>query len=169
VAGAGNAQPLIGADHLSSEFSVTPLPDGRFLMVFSYDDAFGNTIRARYANTPIGPWSAPITLYTMPEADLTPNTFVYGAKAHPALSRPGELLISYHVNSFEFSELYQNADIYRPRFITVPLLGGGMPLPVHTSGAVGVFASRTSISESIGTDLDDWLAPLPRDAVDASV
>jgi hypothetical protein len=123
VPGAASAQPLAGADHLSSEFSVTPMPDGRYLMVFSYDDAFGNRVAARYASSPTGPWGPAVTLYTCPEADLTPNAFVYGAKAHPALSRPGELLISYHVNTFEFNEHFQNADIYRPRFITVRLQG----------------------------------------------
>jgi hypothetical protein len=131
VSGAANAQPLAGADHLSSEFSVTPMPDGRYLMVFSYDDAFGNRVAARYANAPTGPWGPAITLYTCPEADLTPNTFVYGAKAHPALSRPGELMVSYHVNSFEPDELYQDADIYRPRFITVKLTGGSPAYEVN--------------------------------------
>ena len=138
VSGASNAQPLAGADHLSSEFSVTPMPDGRYLMVFSYDDAFGNRIAARYANSPTGPWGPAITLYTCPEADLTPNTFVYGAKAHPALSRPGELLVSYHVNSFSFDELYQNADIYRPRFVTVKLTGGS---PVYEVNRASPFAT----------------------------
>ena len=131
VSGAANAQPITGADHLSSEFSVTPMPDGRYLLVFSYDDAFGNRVAARYANTPAGPWGPAFTLYTCPEAELTPNTFVYGAKAHPALSRPGELLVSYHVNSFTFAELYANADIYRPRFITVKLSGGSPAYEVN--------------------------------------
>ena len=61
TSGAIDAQPLIGADHLSSEFSVTPMPDGRYLLVFSYDDAFGTRIAARYANSPRGPGPAPWT------------------------------------------------------------------------------------------------------------
>jgi hypothetical protein len=142
VAGAQNAQPLAGADHLSSEFSVTPMRDGRYLMVFSYDDAFGDRIAARYAPGPTGPWGPAITLYTCPEANLTPNTFVYGAKAHPALSRAGELLISYHVNSFEFDELYQNADIYRPRFISLRLTGGGDTYELNRGGS-GTGATAT--------------------------
>lgn len=32
----------------------------------------------------------------------------------------GELLISYNVNSFEFQDLFDNADIYKPRFVRVP-------------------------------------------------
>jgi len=48
---------------------------------------------------------------------------VYGAKAHPHLSAPGELLISYHVNTFDFWENFSagGVDIYRPRFIKLPL------------------------------------------------
>jgi uncharacterized protein DUF4185 len=121
VAGAANAAPLSGADHLASEFSVTPLPDGRYVLVFNYDDILDNEIDVRYSNSAVGPWSAPTRIYTCPEAHLTANTYVYGAKAHPALSRRGELLISYHVNTFDFNEDFTNADIYHPRFITVKL------------------------------------------------
>ena len=40
------------------------------------------------------------------------------AKAHPALSQPGELLISYNINSFDFSkDIKKFPHLYRPRFI----------------------------------------------------
>jgi hypothetical protein len=110
------AAPL--TDRLSSEFSVTPLDDGRYLLVFQLD-ALGRAVAVRYGASPVGPWGPPIRIWRCPEATLTPNTFVYGAKAHPHLSRPGELLISYHVNTFSFLEHLQNADIYRPRFIRI--------------------------------------------------
>jgi len=58
-------------------------------MVFNYDDIFDNEIDVRYASTPVGPWSAPVARLYLPEADLTPNTYVYGAKAHPAISPRG--------------------------------------------------------------------------------
>lgn len=118
VAQIAAAAPL--TSRLSSEFSVTPLADGRYLLVFQLD-ALGRSVAVRYGATPVGPWGLPISVWTCPEATLTPNTYVYGAKAHPHLSRPGELLISYHVNTFSFAEHFQNADIYRPRFIRLPL------------------------------------------------
>jgi hypothetical protein len=135
VTGAANAAALSGADHLASEFSVTPLPDGRYVLVFNYDDIFGNEIDVRYSSSPVGPWSAPTRIYTCPEAHLTANTYVYGAKAHPSLSRRGELLISYHVNTFDFNEHFTNADIYHPRFITVKLnqLAGPIALDAPAS------------------------------------
>ena len=107
-------------DRMASEFSVTPLADGRFLLVFQLD-ALGRTIAVRYGASPVGPWSAPIAIWDCPEVALTPNIVVYGAKAHPHLSNPGELLISYHVNSLSFVENLQDADIYHPRFIRLPL------------------------------------------------
>ena len=38
-----------------------------------------------------------------------------------ALSSPKKLLISYHVKTFDFFDHFANADIYRPRFIELPL------------------------------------------------
>jgi hypothetical protein len=86
-------------------------------------DAISGTIAVRYGNSPVGPFGKPIPIWLCPEEKLTANTFVYGAKAHPHLSAPGELLISYHVNTFDFWENFKagGIDIYRPRFIKLPL------------------------------------------------
>jgi hypothetical protein len=107
---------------VSAEFSVQPLADGRFLLVHM-TDLLGSTVAVRYGASPVGPWGEDIPIWDCPEATLTPNTYVYGAKAHPHLSTPGSLLISYHVNTFDFAENFRagGSDIYRPRFITVPL------------------------------------------------
>jgi Domain of unknown function (DUF4185) len=107
---------------VSAEFSVQPLDDGRFLLVHM-TDLLGSTVAVRYGASPVGPWGQDIPIWDCPEAMLTPNTYVYGAKAHPHLSTPGSLLISYHVNTFDFAENFRagGSDIYRPRFITVPL------------------------------------------------
>ncbi len=118
VADIGKARPM--TDRLSSEFSVTPLPDGRYLLVFQLD-ALSKTIAVRYGSSPTGPWGAPIPVWDCPEAGMTKNTYVYNAKAHPHLSTNGQLLISYHVNTFKFAENMNKADIYHPRFITVNL------------------------------------------------
>jgi Domain of unknown function (DUF4185) len=107
---------------VSAEFSVQPLEDGRYLLVHM-TDLLGSTVAVRYGASPVGPWGEDIPIWDCPEATLTPNTYVYGAKAHPHLSTPGSLLISYHVNTFDFAENFRagGSDIYRPRFITVPL------------------------------------------------
>jgi hypothetical protein len=110
------------ANRMGAELSVTPLPDGRFMVVHQLD-AISGTIAVRYGSSPVGPFGKPIPIWLCPEEKLTPDTFVYGAKAHPHLSAPGELLISYHVNTFDFWENFKagGKDIYRPRFIKLPL------------------------------------------------
>lgn len=112
------ASPVTG--RLSSEFSVSPLADGRYVLVFQLDGLSGQ-VAVRYADTPVGPWSDYEVVYTAPEDTLTPDTYTYNAKAHPHLSTPDRLLISYNVNTFDFFENFENADIYRPRFIWLPL------------------------------------------------
>jgi tetratricopeptide (TPR) repeat protein len=113
------AAPL--TDQMSSEFSVTPLPDGRFILVFQLNDYLSRTVAVRYGNSPTGPWSEPVPIWNSREEDLTLHTLTYGAKAHPNLSQPGELLISYHTSTSKNSEQYDHADIYRPRFIRLAL------------------------------------------------
>ncbi|MBT9595213.1 MAG: DUF4185 domain-containing protein [Vitreoscilla sp.] len=110
------------ANRMGAELSVTPLPDGRYLVVHQLD-TLSASVAVRYGDTPVGPFGPPIIVWTCPEDGLTPDTFVYGAKAHPHLSAPGELLISYHVNTFDFWENFSagGVDIYRPRFIKLPL------------------------------------------------
>ena len=108
------------ADRMASEFSVTPLPDGRYVNVFQLD-ALSTTIAVRYAASPTGPWGDAIPVYKCPDTTIAKQVYTYGAKAHPHLSAAGELLISYHVNSFSFAQNVKNADIYHPRFIRLPL------------------------------------------------
>jgi len=108
-------------DRISAEFNVSPLADGRFLLVFQLD-GLSRDVAVRYGASPIGPWGSAIPVYHAPEPDIDPaNVYTYNAKGHPHLSRPGEMLISYNVNTFDFNENINNADIYRPRFIRLPL------------------------------------------------
>jgi len=86
---------------------------------------------------PLGRGAHRCAFIPAPEADLTPNTYVYGAKAHPAISPRGTLLISYHVNSFDFGELYASADIYHPRFVSLRLT---QPVgPTGTASGLSVY------------------------------
>jgi len=109
------------ADKTSNELSVSELPDGRYAMVFQVN-GWGNTIGMRIGSSPVGPFGETINIWDCKDAVLNKNFFVYNAKAHPALSKPGELLISYNVNSFDFwNDIKQYPNLYRPRFIKVSL------------------------------------------------
>lgn len=104
-------------DGVSDELSVTPLEDGRYLLVFQ-SGGMSNTVAMRIGASPVGPFGPAIKLYNCPEAGENRNYIMYNAKAHPSLSNAGELLISYNVNSFHFlDEIRKNPTLYRPRFI----------------------------------------------------
>jgi len=116
-----DAYPL--ADNMVNEFSVDRIIAGNknvFVMIHS-DAAFKNQILLRTALRPEGPWSEPVLIYTATEALNCKGCFAYAAKSHLCLSGPGELLVSYVINSSDFNILVNNTDIYRPRFIRVSL------------------------------------------------
>ncbi|NTS42568.1 DUF4185 domain-containing protein [Flavisolibacter sp. BT320] len=110
----------IVTDRASNELSVTPLADGRYAMVFQVD-GLGKYVGLRLGATPYGPFGDVINLYDVTSSlELDKDIFPYNAKAHPVLSKPGELLISYNVNSFDFfNDIKQFPNLYRPRFITL--------------------------------------------------
>ena len=111
--------PVCGG--VSSELSVTPLPDGRYLLVFQ-EGGMGEHVGLRLGVSPCGPFGPTYRIWRCPEMDLAEKVFCYNAKAHPHLSPPGEILVSYNVNSLDFwGEFLRDARIYRPRFLRLPL------------------------------------------------
>lgn len=111
------------AHGMVSEFSIQPLEldgVGRWIMIHS-EPFFGAHILVRTADTIFGPWSEPQPVYRVPGVAKNKDYFTYAAKGHPELARPGELLISYVINSHDFGAMFRDADIYRPRFVRVPL------------------------------------------------
>ncbi|MCE5332601.1 MAG: DUF4185 domain-containing protein [Bacteroidales bacterium] len=111
-------KPLItGA---SNELSVSSLPNGKY--IFVYQRGFNGKICFQLADSPVGTFKAPIEIYD-PALKFkdNKNIFTYNAKALPVLSKEGELVISYNVNSLKFFEedLKKDPHLYRPRFITL--------------------------------------------------
>ena len=108
-------------NRVSHELSVSPLPDGRYALVFQ-EDGLGNYVDMRLALNPQGPFGPPIRLYEAPENKMNKNFIPYNAKAHTNLSNPGELLISYNVISLDFfKDIKKYGHHYHPRFIRVKL------------------------------------------------
>ena len=68
-----------------------------------------------------GPWSEPKRIYRAPEADFDKRIFCYAAKGHVAVSKPGELVISYVTNSHEFAHAINDNRVYWPIFIKADL------------------------------------------------
>src|SRR5690554_805295 len=102
--------------HVSNELSLSVLPDGRYALIFTVN-GLGPVVGMKIGDTPYGPFGPVIELYRSGEMQQK-NYLTYNAKAHPSLSGPGELLISYNVNAFSFfDEIKANPYLYRPRFI----------------------------------------------------
>jgi len=112
--------PLV--DGLVSEFSVERLKiNGRTVWTLVQSEPFlGKRIFLRTAPMPQGPWSQRRTVASVPDIDRNRSYFTYAAKGHAELSRPGELLITYLVNSNQFSDLIEDTQIYRPKFLRLP-------------------------------------------------
>ena len=103
-------------DSVSNELSMTPLPNGQYLLVFTAG-VVDQTVDIRIGETPLGPFGPVTSVWDCSEAIEEPEFFAYNAKAHPSLSKPGELLISYNVNSFAFwDQVRDYPNLYRPRF-----------------------------------------------------
>ena len=109
------------AERISTELSVTPIAKDKFLLVFT-QDVMSDRIAYKVGSSPIGPFGETFVFYRAPEPrTLGEGIYVYNAKAHPHLSSPGLLLISYNVN--RLGSLPRNANEYRPRFIELPIEG----------------------------------------------
>lgn len=103
-------------DSVSNELSVTPLPDGTYALIFTAGGT-DPTVDMRIGDSPIGPFSPIRSIWDCSDVLEEPEFFAYNAKAHPSLSQPGELLISYNVNSFAFwNQVRDYPNLYRPRF-----------------------------------------------------
>jgi hypothetical protein len=107
------------AERVSTELSVTPLANGKFLLVFT-QDVMSDRIAYKVGSSPVGPFGETVVFYRAPEPRaMGEGIYVYNAKAHPHLSAPGLLLISYNVN--RLGGLPRNTNEYRPRFVELPV------------------------------------------------
>lgn len=106
-------------DDVAPECSVTQIQSGenkgKYLFVWSHLTNSA-TIKASISDTPYTPFQNKNTIYTH-DTTLTvlgKGNNTYNAKAHPALSGPDEIIITYNVNG---EDCFKYGDIYRPRFL----------------------------------------------------
>jgi hypothetical protein len=104
-------------NRISNEMSVSFMEDGRVIATYQLDTN-SPTVAVQVGKTPYGPFQPPRKIWETPELSEDIDFYTYNAKAHPHLSKPGELLISYNVNSFDFAaDIIQHPHHLRPRFI----------------------------------------------------
>lgn len=115
------------APYVANEFSVAKFRDGYLLVTQDTSEIFSTRIVARTACSPTGPFSEPVELYRTPETGALgsygdPDVFTYNAHEHPNLRQGNRILVTYNVNTFDnVGDVYDDASIYRPRFIDVQL------------------------------------------------
>jgi hypothetical protein len=106
-------------ERISNEMSVSLMEDGRVIAAYQLKSNSPEVV-IQVGKTPWGPFQPLKTVWNTPEIYDGLDFYTYNAKAHPHLSNPGELLISYNVNSFNFLEdIVKHPYHLRPRFITV--------------------------------------------------
>jgi hypothetical protein len=104
---------------VSNEMSVSFMEDGRVIAAYQLDTN-SPTVAIQVGRSPVGPFQPYKAVYETPEIYEDIDFYTYNAKAHPHLSEPGELLISYNVNSFDFiDDINKHPHHLRPRFIRV--------------------------------------------------
>ncbi len=111
----GKIKPITNS--VSHELSLSPLPDGRYILAHQRYGMLPE-VAVQVAKSPVGPFFPMKDIWACPEVNEDLDYFVYNAKAYPHLSAPGELLVSYNVNSFDFFvDILNDAQLCRPRFI----------------------------------------------------
>jgi hypothetical protein len=149
AAGQQEARPVQpSAPGVSSGFSVVAI-GGRYWLIQAGAAPGSQDIDAYPASEPWGPFdpAAGLLLYRNPAVGLDAAhdyRIMYEARAEPALSTAGALVISYNVNSEAVTSgctpmsAYTNT-VTQPRFISVPLaaFGSGAGTPRAASAAAG--------------------------------
>ena len=158
------------AKNVSDQFSV--IKEGGIYYLITHEPYFSRRIQIMQSDNPAGPWSNRRTLFCTPEN--TDNIFTYNSFVHPELSEAGELRISYNINSFNFNDLFMNADLYRPKFIRIDQLAIVVFMRIDlifflmallmASGSCGTpqKATLTSLNYRVET-ADDWSQLFIRD------
>ena len=102
---------------VSSQFNVFRL-DGKYVLLTQDKSWNSGKIYTFISDTPCGPWSGKTLVYRIPDlADS--DWYTYNAMAHPQFENDGRILVSYNVNSNDFSDQKSDVESYRPRFIWV--------------------------------------------------
>jgi hypothetical protein len=109
-------------DQAISEMSVRLHPSIQKWIALSIGPEFPSPrVVYRTADSPIGPWSAPQTIYEFPEMKLsTPGfdkeTFCYAAKEHTEFTDT-QIAMTYACNSMSIPKVKANMQIYRPQVV----------------------------------------------------
>jgi hypothetical protein len=126
TAGLAGDDALHVIDQPISEMSIRYHPSVKKWLALSTGPEFPSPrVVARTADSPIGPWSNPQTIYEFPEMkrDSTgydKDTFCYAVKEHTEFSET-KIALTYACNSMALGKTMANMNIYRPMPVVLPL------------------------------------------------
>lgn len=107
-----DASPIFSS--VSEQFSVFKKNDRYYML--TQNSAFGYEIYLYDLSSPYSIPSNKKTIYCTPESGG--DIFTYNALAHPSI-HPDSLMISYNINSFDYTDLLDDVNNYRPYFVRV--------------------------------------------------
>jgi hypothetical protein len=113
-------ESIVVTTGVSAEMSVVQLADGKYMMTFQ-EDCLGKRIGIKISNSPTNWSSQTIWIYDIKLED--PDMISYNTKAHPALSKKDEIIISYNTNivSNDEEKLKRFSHKLHPYFIRLKL------------------------------------------------
>lgn len=112
----------LAAVPVSSQFNVFRLRD-KYVLLTQNKSYNSGEIYTFVSDTPCGPWRNKQLIFKTYE-QLPPNTqklLTYNAMAHPQFEKDAMILVSYNVNTEDFSQQFSDASTYRPRFFWVEI------------------------------------------------
>ena len=115
------AAPLEGLATVpvSSQFNVFKLRD-KYVLLTQHKMLGDGRIFTAVSDTPYGPWTNLKQIFKVPEL-ASSKWFTYNAMAHPQFERDGKILVSFCVNTEDFSQQFTNVECYRPLFFWYPV------------------------------------------------
>jgi hypothetical protein len=102
---------------ISSQFNVFKLND-KYVLIAQNKTFNNGEIYTFTSDKPWGPWGHKKLVYKVPDLGNN-NWYSYNAMAHPQLEKSGMILMTFNVNTSDFSEQSSNVDSYRPRFVWI--------------------------------------------------
>lgn len=102
---------------VSSQFNVFKL-GGKYVLLTQNKRFNSGEIYTFTSATPYGPWGNKQLIFRTYE-QKEKNLLTYNAMAHPQFTKDGMILVSYNVNTSEFSQQFSEVSAYRPRFFWV--------------------------------------------------
>ncbi len=102
---------------ISSQFNVFKL-NGKYVLLTQKKNFNSGEIYTFIADNPQGPWYNKKLLYTTTE-QKAPNILTYNAMAHPQFVSDGMILVSYNINTLDFTQQLNDVTKYRPKFFWV--------------------------------------------------